>query len=81
MMGWNYRMLRHTHGPGEEWLAIHEVYYDEKGNVVTWTEDPSQPIGDTVDDLRWDLEKMLQALDHPVIEVEHKLGQNGCGND
>ena len=81
-MGWNYRVIKHTSESGQVWMAVHECYYDKECNVTSWTEDPSCPSGESLEEMRWDLEKMAQALDYPVIEVEHKLGQNGiCGND
>lgn len=33
-MAWNYRILDHG-----EWLALHEVYYDDAGEPNGWTVD------------------------------------------
>jgi YD repeat-containing protein len=31
-MTWNYRLIRHA-----EHIALHEVYYDGEGKVISWT--------------------------------------------
>lgn len=38
-MSWNYRIIKHDKD-AEVWYGLHEVYYDDKDNVDTWTEDP-----------------------------------------
>lgn len=60
-MTWNYRVV-HT---GDEY-GIHEVYYDPTG----WTVEPVPVVADSVEDLRDVLNRMLAALDKPVIEDE-----------
>lgn len=82
MMKWNYRLMRHTDAFGREHLALHEAYYNDAGEVTAWTEEPSHPFGESLDEIRGDLDKMIRALDYPVIEVQHTSGQDaGCGND
>ena len=82
MMGWNYRLVRHTAEQGQVWFEIHECYYNKDGTISAWTEDPCHPSGETVEELRSDLERMMQALDYPVIEVKHEpVKDRGCGND
>lgn len=82
MMGWNYRVMRHSGAQGQVWLAIHECYYDDQGEVISWTEDPVMLSGESVEEMRNDLIRMEQALDYPVIEVKHEPGKDrGCGND
>lgn len=38
-MTWNYRIIRTVSG-GKKWLGVHEVYYNDKGKVDLWTEEP-----------------------------------------
>lgn len=48
-MTWNYRLVRHEReadGRIEEWYAVHEVYYDEKGEPEHMGE-PTTFVGDT----------------------------------
>lgn len=77
-MGWNYRVMRHAPKNGEvdEWYAIHEVYYRSNDvddltvpvSETGCTEDPVGVVGDSVESLRWSLQKMLEALEKPVLE-------------
>lgn len=68
-MTWEYRVVRHI---CEEdrflWFAVYEVYSD--GGKLSWTVDHKAPAGDSVDELRADLNMMLKALDLPVLEVK-----------
>jgi len=81
MNKWNYRLMRHIDAFGREYFAIHEAYYNDVGEVTAWTDDAASPMGQTMDEVRDDLEKMLRALDYPVVEVKHEAVQDGCGND
>ena len=49
-------------------LAIHEVFYDEQGEIWTCTEEPVYPEGDTLEELRTDLEHYQRALGQPVLD-------------
>lgn len=65
-VSWNHRVVRQViHG--EEWLGIHETFYDIDGGMA-WTEEPGGVVGESVEDLRVTLERMLSALDRPVID-------------
>ena len=81
MKKWNYRVMRHTDAVGRTHYAIHEAYYNDVGEVTAWTDEPSAPFGETIEELREELERMLRALDYPVIEVPSRSGNDGCGND
>lgn len=70
-MTWNHRVMRRTNEHGETWYDIHEVYYETDPcgvEKLSWTEDAIAPMGETVDELREELERMLRALDKPVLE-------------
>lgn len=62
---WNYRVIE-----SEDIFRIHEVYYNEKGGITAFSENPITPLGETLDELRGDLEYYLQALDRPVLKKE-----------
>lgn len=71
-MGWTYRVMKReipnfTNEGGESafLLEIHEVY-DGGG----YTEKSIRPSGETIDELRWQLNAMLAALDKPIYEAE-----------
>jgi len=65
MSAWNHRVVRSIED-GEEWLGIHEAFYDIDGGTV-WTESPVGVIGESIDELRETLERMLASLDKSVL--------------
>ena len=69
-MFWNYRVIKKIHDDGTEIFAIHEVYYneDEKPDLVT--EDPCEPQGETLEELKDDCEWYQKALEHPVLNYD-----------
>jgi len=81
-MSWNYRVMRHKAGQLEEnpdlkwdeYLAIHEVYYDKKGNPDSITKEPIKVVGDDGEDafssIKWILKEMTKALDKPILDYD-----------
>jgi len=69
----DYRILRHYKGEydGEkEYLyMIHEVYYNDSGAPISWTQDGSFPLGEDMDDFKETLSKYNEALQKPVLDV------------
>lgn len=74
-MSWNYRIFKRIHRnkylPEPETLyEIRETYYDKDGNINGWAETPDV-IGDSADELKGTLEKMLQCLDKPLVNYHN----------
>jgi len=82
-MSWNYRIIYHPPSKyivgkkefdREEYLAIHEVYYDENNKEEGVTKDEII-TGDDGEDallsLKWILEHMLEALNKPILDYEN----------
>lgn len=84
-MTWNHRVCKKTHkcDTHETVLyGIHEVYYNEKGEVWAVTEEPVTistayikyeeefDDDDAVATLKEQLERMLRALDTPIIDQD-----------
>ena len=70
-MVWNHRVIRKLDLNGDAYYHIHEVYYPEVGaKPDKITVEPMTPYGDTVEDLRWTLEKMLECLDKPILDYK-----------
>jgi len=71
-MTWNHRVLYHapTDKNPDEWFAIHEVYYDENGKPTMCTKEPVEPFGESLDELKEDMQWFLAALDKPVLNFE-----------
>lgn len=69
-MTWNHRVVRRGYPNGEHLYEIHEVYYDSEGKIEFMTEDPIDPVGDNLEELRVTLERMTRCLDKPVLDYE-----------
>jgi len=74
---WNHRVVRRVFradGSHQEVeFAIHEAHYKDKGATrgpCSITTDAVAVHAETVDGLRWVLQKMLEALDKPVLDYE-----------
>lgn len=69
---WNHRVFRRTYNLGqgteETVLEIHEVHYDENGEIHGITENPTHILCDDVEGLRWTLEKMMESLNKPILD-------------
>ncbi len=73
-MTWNYRVLRRESNPiwGETFYyhAIYAVYYNGD-KPSTCSKEPTNPYSEEgVDVLRADLQRMMEALDKPVLDYE-----------
>lgn len=57
--------------------SIHEIYYDEDGNITMWSEDNISPYGGgCVKDLEVDIKFMLEACSKPILK-ESDLPDSG----
>lgn len=63
-MTWNYRVVfdRGTY-------SIYEIYYDKAGNIEFFTQDSVAPGGDSIKELKQDLEWMLKTIKQPVLKL------------
>jgi hypothetical protein len=62
--GSNYRVIKSVDAETRQiWFGLYEVYYDEDGDIFTWTEEPFV-TGDNVEDVQQQLEQMLAAVRH-----------------
>ena len=79
-MSWNYRVIRKDTGHSEEpyYYQIHEVYYDEDGEVESWSEDPIKPGGTDLPELGGDLGYMVTALSKPALIWEELEAAAEC---
>jgi hypothetical protein len=71
MSTWNYRVLKTTdQKTGETIYAIHEVYYNDAGRPETCTENSVAPMGESLAELKRDMELYLLALSKPILEYD-----------
>jgi len=50
---------------------IHEVYYDDKGNVKFYSTNPVTAFGDIADELYEDMCNMMRAFDEEPLNLDH----------
>ena len=70
-MSWNYRVIRRTHERGPDTFGIHEVYYDNEDKPNACTVDPVSPYGETLEELKSDLDRMWKALEKPALDYSY----------
>ena len=67
-MTWDYRVLRqYDEKSGQSTYLIHEVYYDDDGNIKCWTKSHVEPSGKSLDELREDVLYFMKACRLPVL--------------
>ena len=64
-MFWNYRVLEH-----DKMFYIHEVCYNDNGDITAISEDAMHPHGETPEELRNDLGYFRQAFERPILKEE-----------
>ncbi len=67
-MSWNYRIARYE-SDGESGYSVVEAYYNTENEIFAVSE-PIAPYGETPEDLRLSMERMLMAFERPVIEPD-----------
>lgn len=76
MSYWNYRIMRRYHEESEtETFHIHEVYYSDDHKIEAWTASEIAPMGETLSELKEDIEFMAKALDGPVLVEKTESGK------
>jgi hypothetical protein len=76
---WNHRVILREagHVPGNpklkypEYIAIHEVFYNKEGIPDSVTENAIDINGyGNLEEIKWTLERMLEALKKPILDYE-----------
>ena len=68
-MTWNCRVIVQKDLYGYDYFGIHEVYYSEDAKPISRTVEPVASFGDTLDDLKKDHVRMLEAFKQVVLRV------------
>ncbi|HLH27187.1 MAG TPA: hypothetical protein VK066_32105 [Chloroflexota bacterium] len=68
-MYWNHRVIR-SRRDGEDWYAIHEVYYDDEDRPEACTAIPEAVEGESLEELDRYLAWMRASLRQPVLTVD-----------
>ena len=54
--------MKRKNKSGEYDFGIYEVYYDDMGNVISWTQDSMTPVCPSEEGLDYELTLMREAL-------------------
>jgi hypothetical protein len=79
MSHWNHRVLKQTLPDGTEWYTVREVYYNDDGSIFAYTERPVEIAGESLAELRQEIEWILACLDQEMLiegEVEFVDDEN-----
>jgi len=77
---WNYRVVRKKSVYADPKVkkervdytyAIHEAYYDKSGHVEAITQDPVEPFGENIEELRRSWVMMAEAFGQPILEYDN----------
>lgn len=67
---WNHRVWRHTSPVDEPTYQVKETYYNAAGDICACTEEATGAYGYTLDELKVNILRMLDAANGPVLEEE-----------
>lgn len=68
---WNYRIIKRENPSGEVTYGIYEVHYDMEGNLKGHTENPISVIGESIEDLKFDIENLKESLNKDVLTYQN----------
>jgi hypothetical protein len=71
-MTWDYKILAHK-GRNNILFKIHEVYYDENGNICDYAIVPAIIEGESMDDILFDINGFKRALNESVLWAGNKF--------
>jgi hypothetical protein len=75
MTTWNHRVIVYDDNWSDLQCCIHEVFYDEKGKIVSWTADAVGVSGNNKKELLQTLKHMKAALNKPFLVEKKKRGR------
>ena len=69
-MTWNHRILAHK--DGNDWcFQIHEVYYNNQGKPISYTDKAVGVSAESIKGLHWVLDKMKECINKPILSVKN----------
>ncbi|MEA3285935.1 MAG: hypothetical protein U9Q77_00980 [Candidatus Marinimicrobia bacterium] len=75
-MTWNYRIIRKYFEKTDTIsFQIHEVYYDDKDQIEGWTQSSVGPSGETILELREDIEHFMETMQKPILQEKYDEGR------
>ncbi|WCF11751.1 hypothetical protein NDS46_30875 (plasmid) [Paenibacillus thiaminolyticus] len=67
-MSWNFRIVKKKLNQDEDTYDVCEVYYDEKGNPISYAPDKNVLSHYSFKDLQWAYKEIKKAYNKPVLE-------------
>ena len=68
---WNYRIIKRENPSGEVTYGIYEAHYDMEGNLKGHGENPISLIGESVEDLRFEIENLKESLSKDILTYQN----------
>lgn len=73
-MSWNYRAFKSVYNDEysdetETLFEIREVFYDDNGDITNIA-DPADVVADSLEGLKWTLNKMLESCGKPIVDYD-----------
>lgn len=76
MNRWNYRIIKSFDPISQSPIfQVHEVYYNEQGEIECWNDGPVEPLGINPASLRNDIQAFLSAFRLPTLEIKFTAGK------
>lgn len=73
-MSWNYRAVRKIFDyDGHEEIGIYSVYYDDEGEIVGMSLEPTQVNSYSLEQVEETLELMKECLKKPILDYKNSL--------
>lgn len=81
---WNYRIIQKTNSYklssdkiiSETYYEIHEVYYNEKNEIVAWSQEPMSIYFQNYNDYVITLKQIKKAIKYPILKLEGSEKEN-----
>ncbi len=67
MPTWNHRIVQKKDPEGDLYCEVHEAHYNAKGDICAITENAVTALGETVEELETELQRMAAACKKPVL--------------
>lgn len=67
MRHWNYRVMKRENAQGQIGFGIYEVFYDDNGEIKSWTENSLTPVCDSEEDLKEEMKIMMKAFEKETL--------------
>lgn len=61
-MSWNHRIFKHS-TPAGDFYTLREAYYNKEGEIWGYSQQPTFPCGENLEELKSCLELMLRDVD------------------